>query len=68
MGVNYGVDKIRFPAPVPVGSKLRARGVLTNAVDTKDGGIQSKVTVTIEIEAGDRPACVVETISRYYPE
>ncbi len=68
MGVNYGVDKIRFPAPVPVGSKLRARGVLTSAVDTKDGGIQSKVTVTIEIEAGDRPACVVETISRYYPE
>ncbi len=68
MGVNYGVDKIRFPAPVPVGSKIRGKGVLTGAVDTKDGGIQSKVTVTIEIEAGDRPACVVETISRYYPE
>ena len=68
MGVNYGVDKIRFPAPVPVGSKIRGKGVLTSAVDTKDGGIQSKVTVTIEIEGGDRPACIVETISRYYPE
>ena len=68
MGVNYGVDKIRFPAPVPVGSKIRGKGVLASAVDTKDGGIQSKVTVTIEIEGGDRPACIVETISRYYPE
>ncbi len=67
MGVNYGVDKIRFPAPVPVGSKIRARGTLVGADDTKDGGIQSKLTVTIEIEGGERPACVIETISRYYP-
>ncbi len=68
MGVNYGVDKIRFPAAVPVGSKVRARGLLTSVERTKDGGFQSKVTVTIEIEGGTRPACVVETISRYYPE
>jgi acyl dehydratase len=66
MGVNYGVDKIRFPAPVPVGSKIRGKGALTSVEETKDGGIQSKVTVTIEIEGSDRPACIVETISRYY--
>ena len=68
MGVNYGVDKIRFPAAVPVGSKIRGKGVVTSVEETKDGGIQSKVTVTIEIEGNDRPACVVETISRYYAE
>ena len=67
MGVNYGVDKIRFPAPVPVGSRIRGKGALTSVEETRDGGIQSKVTVTIEIEGGSRPACVVETISRYYP-
>ena len=67
MGVNYGVDKIRFPAAVPVGSKLRGKGALTSVEKTKDGGFQSKVTVTIEIEGNERPACIVETISRYYP-
>jgi acyl dehydratase len=68
MGVNYGVDKIRFPAAVPVGSKIRGKGTLTSIEETKDGGIQSKVTVTIEIDGSDRPACIVETISRYYAE
>ena len=68
MGVNYGVDKIRFPAAVPVGSRIRGKGTLTSVEKTKDGGIQSKVTVTIELEGSDRPACIVETISRYYAE
>lgn len=68
MGVNYGVDKIRFPAAVPVGSRIRGKGTLTSVEETKDGGIQSKVTVTIELEGSDRPACIVETISRYYAE
>jgi acyl dehydratase len=67
MGVNYGCDRIRFPAPVPVGSRVRAQGTLTSAEATQDGGIQAKMTLTIEIEGGDRPACVIETISRYYP-
>jgi acyl dehydratase len=67
MGVNYGCDKIRFPAPVPVSSRVRGNATLTSAEQTKDGGIQAKVTVTIEIEGGDRPACVIETISRFYP-
>ncbi len=67
MGVNYGCDKIRFPSPVPVGSKIRATGSVTSAEKTKDGGIQTKVTVKIEIEGQERPACVIETISRFYP-
>ena len=67
MGVNYGCDKIRLPAPVPVGSKVRGTAVLTSAEETKDGGIQAKITVKIEIEGQERPACVIETISRFYP-
>ena len=66
MGVNYGCDKIRFPAPVPVGSRVRGTGAITSVEETKDGGIQTKVTVKIEIEGQSRPACVIETISRFY--
>lgn len=64
MGINYGADKLRFPAPVPVGSRLRGGGELISAEDVK-GGVQSTVRVTIEIENGQRPACVVDTVSRY---
>ncbi len=67
MGVNYGCDKIRFPSPVPVGSKIRGTGAVTSVDETKDGGFQAKVTITIQIEGNDRPACVIETISRFYP-
>jgi acyl dehydratase len=67
MGVNYGCEKVRFPAPVPVGSRVRGRGELM-AVEEVKGGIQSTVRVTVEIEGNDRPACVVDTISRYFPE
>ena len=67
MGVNYGCDKIRFPSPVPVGSKIRGTGAVTSVEETKDGGFQAKVTITIQIEGNDRPACIIETISRFYP-
>ena len=67
MGVNYGADRIRFPAPVPVGSRIRGSAELLAADDTKDGAVQAKIRVTVEIEGGDRPACVIDTISRYYP-
>ena len=67
MGVNYGADRLRFPAPVPVGSRVRGSGELLEAEDTKDGGIQTKVRVTVEIEGKDRPGCVIDTISRFYP-
>jgi acyl dehydratase len=67
MGLNYGADKLRFPAPVPVGSRVRGVGELIAAEEVK-GGVQSTVRVTVEIEGSDRPACVIDTISRYYPE
>ena len=67
MGVNYGVDKVRFPAPVRVGARIRGSGQLINVEDVK-GGVQATIRVTVEIEASDKPACVVDTISRFYPE
>ncbi len=66
MGVNYGCEKVRFPAPVPVGSKVRGSGELISADEVK-GGFQAVIRVTVEIEGSDKPACVVDTISRYYP-
>jgi acyl dehydratase len=68
MGVNVGADRLRFPAPVPVGSRIRGVGELIAAERTKDGGVQAKIRVTVEMEGSERPACVVETLSRYYPE
>ncbi len=67
MGVNVGCEKIRFPSPVPVGSRVRGSGELVS-VDEVKGGIQSVVRVTVEIEGQEKPACVVDTISRYFPE
>jgi acyl dehydratase len=66
MGVNYGLEKVRFPAPVPVGSRVRGGGELVSVEDVK-GAVQSVVRVTVEIEGNDRPGCVVDTISRYFP-
>jgi acyl dehydratase len=67
MGVNYGADRLRFPAPVPVGSRIRGAAELLRVEDVK-GGVQATIRVTVEIEASERPACVIDTISRYYPE
>lgn len=66
MGVNYGADRLRFPAPVPVGSRIRGSAELLEVEEIK-GTVQTKVRVTVEIEGSDRPACVIDTISRYYP-
>lgn len=65
--VNVGADRLRFLAPVPVGSRIRAVGEIVKVEEIK-GAVQSTVRVTIEIEGGDRPACTIDTISRYYPE
>lgn len=67
MGVNYGADKLRFPAPVKVGARVRGGGELLKVEDVKGGAVQATVRVTVEVEGGDRPGCVVETISRYVP-
>ena len=65
MGVNYGLNKVRFPAPVPVGSKVRARVTLKD-VEEVAGGLQNTVTVTIEREGGDKPVCIAEWVTRAY--
>jgi acyl dehydratase len=67
MGVNYGSDKLRFPAPVPVGSRIRGSAELVAAEQVKGNAIQAVIRVTVDVEGSDRPACVVDTISRYLP-
>ena len=64
MGVNYGCNKVRFPAPVPVGSRIRGTGELVEASEVP-GGVQVVVRVTVEIEGGGKPACVADTVSRF---
>ena len=65
--VNVGLDRLRFLAPVKVGSRIRAVSEIVSAEEIK-GAVQSVVRVTIEIEGSDKPALVADTISRYFPE
>jgi acyl dehydratase len=67
MGVNYGCERVRFPAPVRAGSRIRGHGVVAAAEEVK-GGVQVTIRVTVEIEGSEKPACVVDTISRLYFE
>ena len=64
--VNYGLNKVRFTSPVPVGSRLRGRLTLANAEEVKGGGLQLTWAVTIEREGEERPACIAENITRVY--
>lgn len=66
MGVNYGLNRVRFIAPVPVGSRLRARLTLQNTEALAPDGLQMDWLVTIEREGSDKPACVAESLSRSY--
>ncbi|HEY7592311.1 MAG TPA: MaoC family dehydratase [Actinophytocola sp.] len=66
MGINYGLGKVRFPSVVPVGSRVRANVELVDIVD-KAQGKQVTVRTTIEIEGGEKPACVAESIALYVP-
>jgi acyl dehydratase len=65
MGVNYGLNKVRFTAPVPSGARIRGRFTLAK-YDKLEGGVQTTWSVTVEREGGDKPAMVAETISRHY--
>jgi len=67
MGVNYGLNKVRFTAPVPVGSRLRARMKLLSCESIENNGVQMAWLVTVEHEGSDKPVCVAETLSRRYP-
>jgi acyl dehydratase len=65
MGVNYGLNKVRFPAPVPVGSRVRGRMKLLSVEDI-EGGAQVVWQVTMEREGGEKPVCIAESITRRY--
>jgi acyl dehydratase len=65
MGVNYGLNKVRFPSPVPVGSKVRATATVTEVTEIA-GGLQYVLAVTVEREGGDKPVCVAEPVYRVY--
>lgn len=67
MGVNYGLNKVRFTAPVPVGSRLRARMTLLAAEPVAGDGMQMTWQVQIEREGSDKPVCVAESLARHYP-
>ena len=67
-GGQLRCDKLRFPAPVPVGSRVRGSATLLSAEDAKGGAVQATIRVSVEIEGSDRPGCVIDTISRYFPE
>jgi acyl dehydratase len=66
MSVNYGLNKVRFPAPLPVGSRVRAHLELLAIEDVPDNGVQLTTRVTVEREGGAKPVCVAETVSRVY--
>ena len=66
MGVNYGLNRVRFTSPVPVGSRVRARMTLQATEALQPDGMQMTWLVTVEREGGDKPACVAESLSRSY--
>jgi acyl dehydratase len=65
MGVNYGLDKVRFPAPLPVGAQFRGGGEIVEVTDVP-GGLQLKGRVTVEVQGSEKPVCVAETLVRLY--
>ena len=66
MGVNYGLNKVRFTAPVPAGAKIRGRFTLAKYEKIDGNGVQTTWSVVIEREGSDKPVCVAESISRHY--
>ncbi len=67
MGVNYGLDRVRFPAPVKAGSRVRGRFVLQAYTPLEGGGAQLAVEATVEVEGGTKPACVAVSLTRRFP-
>ncbi len=67
MAVNYGLNKVRFPSPVPVGTKIRLAGRLASVEEVKGGGVEVLADFTVEVDGTDKPACVAQAVYRYYP-
>jgi len=65
MGVNYGLNKLRFPSPVPVGGKVRLNATLADLKEIS-GGVEATVDMSFEVEGKDKPACVAQAVYRYY--
>ncbi|NKQ51379.1 MaoC family dehydratase [Amycolatopsis sp. K13G38] len=64
--VNYGMNKVRFPAPVPAGARIRLAGRLADVAEVAGNGVQMTADLTVEIEGGTKPACVAQTVMRFY--
>ena len=64
MAINYGCNQVRFPAPVPVGSRIRGNGKIVEATEVP-GGVQLVVRVSVEVEGGSKPACVADAVTRF---
>ena len=67
MAVNYGLNKVRFPAPVPVGSKVRLGATLAELRDVAGGGVEAVIDAVIECDGAAKPVCVAQVVHRYYP-
>jgi acyl dehydratase len=67
MAVNYGLNKVRFPAPVPAGSRVRLTASLAGAEEIKGGGVQATVDAVMELEGSGKPVCAAQMVHRYYP-
>jgi acyl dehydratase len=67
LAINYGLNKVRFPAPVPVGSRVRAQSSLIGVDELDNGAVQATIATTVEIDGSAKPACVAESIVRYIP-
>ncbi|ONI84872.1 enoyl-CoA hydratase [Saccharothrix sp. ALI-22-I] len=66
MSVNYGLEKVRFPSPVPVGSKIRLSGTVASVEEVKGNGVQMVLDFTVVIDGSDKPACVARAVYRHY--
>ncbi len=66
MGINYGLNKVRFPAPVPVGSRVRLNGRLGSVESVGTNAVQLIADFSVELEGSDKPACVAQAVYRYY--
>jgi acyl dehydratase len=66
VAVNYGLNKVRFPAPVPVGRRIRLRGSVADVTEVTGNGVELVVDLAMEVEGSDKPACVAQAVYRHY--